>query len=208
MNDKTIPTVRERAPAIALALGAVAVLPVRETDHPNYYDDGHATLTLPGAVLYLSYDSYRKRLNVGVEWPSYKDSRGNRQMVRPDSFLTWEERKQVSTTSITCDIARAPEAIAKDITRRLLPVVVPFYARALEYIREQEASRDKRMAVAKRIAAAFNYRLPSDGRDEMYGAGNLPTLEVGYDGNVRIKHLDVSEETAFKVLALLAKAGA
>jgi hypothetical protein len=73
-----------------------------------------------GEKFYISFDSYRNKLTVNVLWPRNK---------KGDQFYPYfkTERPQIGLS-----FHREPEAIAKAIQKRFLPLAIPAYNKQLE----------------------------------------------------------------------------
>lgn len=128
-------------PSFVLAEKVVAHLPgwvMREL--PEGYECAEMVRESDGATIRVNAGGYR--LDGRVEfrgcWPKYKD--GSVYSGGPSEAITVTDKK-------------TPEAMAKDILRRLLPVYGPKYAEAHAYVRGHEARSEEAMVTATRMAA-------------------------------------------------------
>lgn len=140
-----------------------------------------------GSVLW-----FRERLDGRIEihgsWP--RDPAGR--YVDP---RTWEERKKAGLSEITVSDDSSPERIAKEISRRLLPMLDNLAARALTIIaREAEFERETE-ETRKAIG------LDGEGRYLHCKAG---IIEVSVSGStVGFPRLSCDLEIALRVIAAL-----
>lgn len=97
-----------------------------------------------GACIRITVGGYKaeKRVTFRGHAPDYED--GNR-------TFAWGS----GSPTITCNVERSPESMAKDILRRLLPVYDPKYAEALAYVRKSDANAREAQMVAERIAGTI-----------------------------------------------------
>lgn len=65
----------------------------------------------------------------------------------------WRREHEAATTSIGVSLARGPEAIARDIVRRLLPGCVEFLARCYEHIERKDTEQRRRQSVVDELVA-------------------------------------------------------
>lgn len=93
-----------------------------------------------GATIRINVGGYRMegRVEFRGAWPQYRDK-------------TWYSGGK--SVSITCDVKRKPENLAKDIQRRLLPDYDKEYAKALAYVRSHDERSVEAETTAKRMAA-------------------------------------------------------
>lgn len=98
-----------------------------------------------GATIRVVVGGYRMdgRVTFRGCWPKYKDG------------TIYSGGK---SEAITCAVERSPEALAKDILRRLLPVYDEVYSKALAYVRRADARSEEAETIAKRMAALIGGR--------------------------------------------------
>jgi hypothetical protein len=183
MNEKRdIATI---ARAICAALGATL-----KHDEGN---DWYASAVLPDGVtigLHLRYGN-GGRLEASCNLPG--------QITTRDVIQYDEEKAGKFTTRISCDPERAPAAIAKDITRRLLPTATTLHARALETTRK----RGEFEAGKQRTLVALAQRLGCDVRRESKLYPGDVSIEVTGPDSIRIERIYCNGETAAAIVELL-----
>jgi len=172
------------ARAICAALGATL-----SHDEGN---DWYARAVMPDGVtigLHLKYGD--GRLEASCNLPG--------QITTRDVIQYDEEKAGKFTTRISCDPKREAAAIARDITRRLLPTATTLHARAIETTNKRnefEAGKGATLAMlAKRLKCEPR-------RDSQLYPGSV-SLEVTGPDNVRIDRIYCTGETAARIVELL-----
>lgn len=167
-----------------------------------------------GPYLYLSFDSWRNvgRVSVSGGWPSYTKNDGqSTERTTP----TNRDISEADYSSITVAVSRGPEAVAKEIARRLLPNYLKLYAVLKERAELHQASGRTAIIAAQALEREFcakggtpRSHGSSDGTSASVYVPDVGYLEVNcYDGKKvsvnlpRITGLGV--ETARKVLQAL-----
>lgn len=122
---------------------------------------------------------------------------------------------------ITCDARKAPEALAKDVRRRLLPAYDAAYAAAVASVRQDDAHADEADAVAARLALTLGAQLgdPKARRGDERRIFDTPAsvyrlaVRSGYSSGLHSQPVRVDfevhgldPETAARVLELIAEA--
>lgn len=97
--------------------------------------------------LWLRYDSFKNRLEVGGHWPSSRVA-GDSQSFTPNDLYNPRE----ASPAITVDADKSPEKIASDIRRRFLPDYARVFARCVERRDAHEAYVKNINATAKKLA--------------------------------------------------------
>jgi hypothetical protein len=158
-----------------------------------------------GAELGVTVGGYRQegRVTFRAHWPKYRDG----QTFSPRTYL-----------SISCNAARDPEALARDIERRLLADYNPAYRNALDEVRASDAAARVAWDAAERIARAVGATLPEPERRPNNGAavrlhgGPADVDEIKVhppygDNPVRVSFdaTNLDEKTALEVLAIIAR---
>jgi len=190
------------APQIAAALGDGWDTDP-QSDESNSYRDRCATLVHPsGRKLYLNKHTREKRISVGCGW-LYVDGR----QMYPRDYMTrdaWDK----AVTSINVGLAKSPEQMAKDITRRLLPGYAEMWA-ALEQRRdEQLRTHVEAVDLARAIASALGKedwdveKRMRDGEARIYGAG--VDFHVRATGGVKVEGYSLTREQALQLAVLVA----
>lgn len=100
-------------------------------------------------------DAARIRITVGG-WQ--KEGRVTLRGLWP-KFADGAEYCSTKSFDITCALARGPEAIAKDVERRLLPVYDPEFAEAFQYVKERNIRDVEASLVADRVARSIGGRV-------------------------------------------------
>ena len=172
-------TLANRARAVAAVLAATDGMTWTVAPYWPDFPDRCATLTPHGARYRLTFRKGRVgvdfgpmqratgRLSIGVVWPPALNA-----------FRHWPERDDnaFDCSEITVSAARSPDAIAREIARRLLPRVVRYQA---ELVRRETvhavAAADGRY-VATRIAEAFGVPLVQD-RPELRSDSHKPQTD-------------------------------
>lgn len=186
---------------IAAALGG-AVIGVRGEERCNRW----ATIEVDGVALSVSWDNYRARLNVSIEWPRNGDSAGR---LAPSVFMPRAELAALPTLDANVNPERDPAVLAKDIRRRVLVPGAPVYSRAVQYAKQQQDFRDARAGAAAALAARFGYQQSNHNREALYPAGSsLPALSVGSADSVRFEAFYLPFDVAVQVLEAIKAATA
>lgn len=170
-----------------------------------YEDRDHsADIVTPTCVLYCRIDYREKKLKISINNPAYKDIRNELQTVDLYKLLTDDEQKSGAfCTAIGCSISKTADAIAKDVTRRLLAPWGEVFPRIRQEIDEHNTYarlHDERVA---RFVKAFRYRQHTHDSQVLRSNGNgLPDLQVS-PSSVRIDNFYCSEAAAMKILEIL-----
>ena len=107
-----------------------------------------------------------------------------------------------SDPSITVAADKSPEAMAKDITRRLLPDADALHTIVLEKIAALDASLNAQAAAVSRLAAVAG--VPVQGNQALFRLGNYRhTVRVNQSGTVEIDARGLTAEQAERLIALL-----
>jgi len=111
-----------------------------------------------GAKLYLSLES-----SVGYDKHDRVHISGSLNIGRNGAFVTvYEGSQRLSPGSINVALSRGPEAIAKEITRRLLPEYLRVYALAMAKLQADNAYDFEVSANLHLLAKAVGTVVPSD----------------------------------------------
>lgn len=181
---------------IAAALGGtVSKSPTTE----NYW---YATLDTPQMPVSLDLRGKDGRIGVSPVWPSYRDERGNKQWMHARDVLDYEQRKNPPVTDISIAISRGAAAIAKDISRRLIPSALPVYEAALKRCRDNEQHIDGVAATTRRLGKALGVEVRDNGSRAAIYVDSL-VLAVSSADSVRFEHFYCDPDTALKVVALV-----
>lgn len=105
---------------------------------------------------------------------------------------------------ITVGINRTPQAIAAEITRRLLPAYREQQAKWRERCADYDAGKDRQQAGAERLAQAMGVE-PNREKGKVYRYEHRRTVsfEVTMDGDVKVEVHYVPLELALKIAALV-----
>jgi hypothetical protein len=181
--------------AIAKAMGATVT---RAPDAERYWSA--KVRTADGVDLWLS-KSQDNRLRAAVDLPAIKDRDGNDRQQSVRDVLSYAEQKaaECPVTDITVSMDRAPEAIARDITRRLVPGASLVYAKALERKRTSEEYARGTNATLAKLAKAFKTE-PRHGTNLYPGS---VTVNVTGPESVSIERVYCSPDTAIAIVRLL-----
>lgn len=183
---------------VAAALGGQIT---RRNEDGDYVDIALSDVTIDLYVSRNYADRNKPIVVVGLPVLRWRDAEGNDQTAIARDSLAYNERDKV-TLQIKASMTRGAVAVAKDITRRLLPQARIVWAKML-------ARRDSAMAyagqtVATREALAFTLGVEPRG-NTLYVDGATLTVQ---GNSVRFERLsNVSLETALKMVALLKAQG-
>jgi len=179
--------------AIAKAMGATVTRP---PDAERYWSA--KVRTADGVDLWLSKNQ-DNRLRAAVDLPAIKGQDGQDRQQSVRDVLSYDEQKSAPVTDITVSMDREPEAIARDITRRLVPGASAVYAKALERKRtSEEYARGTNETLAK-LAKAFKCE-PRHGTNLYPGS---VTVNVSGPNSVSIDRVYCSPDTAVAIVKLL-----
>lgn len=183
-----------------------------ERDHETQGQLCHAS----GAAVRLYFDSYRKRVRVSATWPC--DVNGAYQSASSWGIVPCGTPGPEASLSPD----RAPEALARDIKRRVLTPYLPLYAEAIAK-RDAEVQRhDNLAAMTDRLVELANTAGPlanphgalaRRGRDtdriSIYGGDHRIMGDCWVSGDsVKFDRLSVPYEVAKQIIKLLAQASA
>ncbi|KPL28988.1 MAG: hypothetical protein AMJ72_00055 [Acidithiobacillales bacterium SM1_46] len=100
----------------------------------HYFSNGQGR-QIVAEVVWNKPDRFEFR---ALGWPTYADPDGRTMTVDPSTMWNPKESRPV----ISCARSRTPEAIARDIERRLLPEYERLYTRAEEIAADRQKSSD------------------------------------------------------------------
>jgi hypothetical protein len=204
-TDRTDPTAYELAVRIAAHMTGPARWTARRRETMDDQGKRFAELVRPedGAELGVTVGGYHNegRATFRAHWPKYADG----QQYSPRTYL-----------QITCSAGRDPQALARDIERRLLSEYDPAYRKALDEVRASDAAAGIAWHAAERIAEAVGAELPqahpnNGAAVRLHGAPeDVYEIKVHPpygDRAVRVSFQvnDVDEKTALEVLALITR---
>lgn len=181
--------------AIAKAMGATVT---RAPDAERYWSA--KVRTADGVDLWLSRNM-EGRLRAAVDLPAIKGTDGmdRQQSVRDVLSYTDLKAADCPVTDITVSMERAPEVIAKDITRRLVPGASLVYAKALERKRTSEEYARGINDTLARLGKAWKC-------EARHGTNLYPgsvTVNVTGPDRVSIERVYCTAETALAIVKLL-----
>lgn len=181
--------------AIAKALGGTVTRAPDPDD--NYWN---AKLTTGAALpLWMSYRSHEKKITVSLDLPPINDRDGGPRHQSWSDVITYEEQKGAAPTyEIGVSFERGADAIARDITRRLIPGATILYTRALA----RKATAEEHARGTAATIANLSKQLNTEPRGVRLYCGGC-TLEVSGPDSVRFDHLYVTAELAAKIAALV-----
>jgi hypothetical protein len=200
MTEEKKISLSKLAADIAQALGAPwTVRPPRE----GYEDENHPTRVLvngAGAQIWVRADEYDIRGRASFSGSLNIGKNGQYETV-------YENGNRVSVPDITVALSRGPEAMAKEINRRLLPEYLRVLALAqAQVVRENERRAKKRAALSKLAGIAgtkMDFEKEPD-RDRLYLPGSRSGhLDVHYDGDVQFERITVTQAEAEHILRYL-----
>jgi hypothetical protein len=177
--------------AIAKAMGATVT---RAPDAELYWSA--KVRTADGVDLWLS-KNMENRLRAAVDLPAIKDRDGNDRQQTVRDVLPYGETAPV--TDITVSMDREPEAIARDIMRRLVPGASVVYAKALERKRTAEEYARGTNETLARLAKAWKCN-PRHGTNLYPGS---VTVNVSGPNSVSFDRIYCNPETAIAIVKLL-----
>jgi hypothetical protein len=166
-------TPREFAGAVAAAMGWTLVPASKEwhEQHP-FIASGDALLWFSGGPTLRE-----KQWTIHPEWPS--NSVGEE--FRPSIY------SNQTVSSINVSVSKSPEQVAKDITRRLLPVYLPVLASMVAQRDESDRYRAERHVLATQVAALVGGKVY-----QRYGdAKALHEVQLPYSDGIRPKVTEV-----------------
>ncbi len=190
-------------------LGWSHLAPLSE-EHP---DDDRFTISgfplVPGswrseAQLYMSYDSYTKRIRIAGSYP-----------------YDWDHRTNVNSCehiSITVAETKTADQIARDISKRVLPEYLHNLDKIIERNARSLADHLKKVEQLNVLASVLNteYQWEGYGQHRNYGQHSytlwrvdpingvkVRAIESMYDGTIRFQLEDMSLEAALKVIETL-----
>lgn len=171
MTDHT-DTLRDLVTAIGLALGPAWRINPRDDEYNNHYAELHG---LDGAVLGFHVVSYPRpaRLWIRGEYPRTKCASGD---YGPSEYRDPGKRPKISVNP-----TRPPDAIAKEIARRILPIYLPELPAAYARKADAEAANATGLEVARALAALTGARLRDHAADDLARGG---TVELFPDGPI------------------------
>lgn len=142
----------EIAKAICAAMGGEFLMP-HETSESYFY------CKLPDGITFsirLCGWALKGRIIIGTAYPKYTtDERGNTRNCIQRDFDRELKYSAAPWDGITVSDQKAPEAIAKDITRRFMPTYAGFWPLAVKYCEETNAYWVSRGNAKGRIDAAL-----------------------------------------------------
>lgn len=168
-----------------------------------------AVLEVDGVPLFMGSRAHEGRVSFSSQLPDYKDESGNTKRLGASDVLTYEERTgkvPFGPLDISCAITREPEAIAKDIRRRLLPTLAVIHERALKLTKQWEDNANGRLRTAARLAKVPGYSTANhSARTRLYGSGGLPSVDVQSADSIRVDHFYCTPEAFEEIAKVLRK---
>jgi len=192
-----LPTFIRLISDIALALPGATV-----TRFPNKEDNWLANINTPQIALYLKLDSIAGKLDISVDWPSWKSPRCDKNVVTYQdiaSMLTQDERNAV-VTSIKSSVDKGAAKIARDIQTRLIPYAELAYRRAVERCQTNEKTWNAQHTTLVELSQYFN--IPMGYQSDRLLTNGVE-IQVNTATSVRIHNISCSPEMAKKIIALL-----
>ena len=182
MNDK--PNIAPIARAVCAALGATL-------SHDNENERYARAVYADGVTLGL-YLTFNKRLEVSANMPG---------QCSVNDVIEYEEKNRGTfTTRISVDCERAPDALARDITRRLLPDAKTLHARALARNKSNQEWAEAREATAVWLAKRLGVERR---RDWAFYPGGVSLTVQGPDSVAFDRTIYCTAKTAAKIVELL-----
>lgn len=178
---------------VAEALGGY----VNTEDRGNL--DFYASIALPDVQIDMHTGGQRGgKVAVSLPVLRWRDAEGNHQYAIARDSLDYNERQNGFTLEINVSMARGAAAVAKDITRRLLPNARLVWARMLARRNSAMEYSDATVATRNRLAALTG----SDARGNTFYLNGASLTVQGE--KVRFERLgNVSLATALKMVELL-----
>jgi len=170
-------------------------------------------------------------LKMAVEFPSDEDMRWNRRghLIKDDqkirisngdyqnehklhiagdfpTSIKGESGRYGEPISINVSDSKAPEQIARDIEKRLLPIYLPELAKAVDQVNATNLFHQKREANIKKMAEYFGVEFKEDKEPSIWVYDLIKGLglriEAHGEDNVKFE-LEITPERAIKVFELL-----
>ena len=109
-----------------------------------------------------------------------------------------------SRPGISCTLSRGGAALAKEITKRFLPLYNERFAEIAETLRKYTEERDRKLGIAKRLgelASVRSDRINVAGFSDFRSTG--PSVEVKVFSNVDLTVFSLTEKQAAEVILLV-----
>jgi len=137
-------------------------------------------------------------------------------------YLNWDKRLSISAStprgmktcktakSITCDPKRTPEAIARDITARLLPDAREYFAESKAYDHQQRKEEATNALIDKMLQKYLPHKWRNGGNEkftnEYHKTANAPEVEAcrNYENQIEIQ-VTLAIKPALELLKQLTK---
>jgi len=182
MNDK--PDITPIARAVCAALGATM-----SHDEGN---ERYARAVYADGVTLGLYLTFNKRLEVSANMPG---------QCSVNDVIEYEEKNRGTfTTRISVDPERAPDALARDITRRLLPDAKTLHARAVARNKANADWAAAREATAVKLAKRLGVERR---RDWSFFPGGVWLTVQGPDSIAFDRTIYCTADTAARIVELL-----
>lgn len=171
---------RDTINAIAEALKGTAE--TRYTDFREQPDYSRFLIHASGISLYFSVSERDRKIEISGLFPTYTDMDGHTRATSPYDVNEASPRISVS-------LDKTPQKIAGDITRRLLPPLLPVWNKVSAFAQRKTREAVQQVEACKQIAAIINGRA-SQNFDAVYGAsepGRISQIYIDENGNAKMR---------------------
>ena len=201
--------------AIAKALGGT---PVDRLSANHEHQAGETFVAFPSdfgsrpTLEIERVERYRtKSRRLQISWRKWPEGADGRLIIAKDvAQYIDNKREEPPSTSITVSMDKTPEQIARDVKRRIIDVMEPWYARCMARAID-ERERKGRVAelverFGNRLNAGKDWRKVADsgcsGRVGAQGRWPFYSLDIS-ESRIEFDHLSLSPDTAMRLLEWL-----
>jgi len=153
-----------------------------------------ALVNTEGHQIHVSLNNAPKKYHASVSWPFFD---GNRHKPR-----------EVENDSLNCNFQRGPDALAREIKRRLFPVLDEFWNQAIQSIEEWKVRKSGQEKTIEELCELCGTRPGVSSPYKIYGGNfGIRNLTVNNDGTkAQLETWDIPIDLVKKIIEMVREA--